>query len=204
MQIVSRDVIDKVKELSLKNNELAYQISQTEREIAKRKIKKYDIDYYKNSSMLFFSIIFLFIIILIIALIVDFFSSYDMVISDIITTTIFISCFICYEYYKNNKVVKKLIYYQNLYLKNTENILHLIKIPLKHYIDKSVMVDINSIQENGFYFVDSTYLKIYLQDEIGKGNMELIRLPQKNISLYKTKIDFSEVSDMTTTHLTID
>lgn len=40
MQIISQDVIDKVEELSYKNDDLAVQISKIEKEIAKRKIKK--------------------------------------------------------------------------------------------------------------------------------------------------------------------
>lgn len=153
--------------------------------------------------MLIMLFILSFIIFLIIALIIDFFSSYDMAISDVIIVTFVFSCYMFYVIYQNNKIFQTLEYYKNSFLENTEYILHLIYPSLKHHIENSNMVDINSIQENGFDFVESFYLKIYLKDEIKRGNIEAIKLPQKNIILYKAKVQ-SEIPNTTTTYLTVD
>lgn len=104
----------------------------------------------------------------------------------------------------NRKMIEGLNDLNHQYHKNTENILHLIYQPLNHYIQSSVFVDMNSIKENGFSFVEEKYLQQYLNDEVERNHLKVTQLPQNNIKLYQSTKPVPQMVEMTTTHLQID
>lgn len=105
--------------------------------------------------------------------------------------------------YKNKQIINYLDELNHLYNQNTEYILHLIYQPLSNHIQSAGLVDMNSIQENGFSFVETEYLAKYLIDEVKRENLKVSTLPQSDTVLFRSTKQ-PPIMQTNTTHLQID
>lgn len=123
-----------------------------------------------------------------------------------VNTIILIATFLVFRIYtihKNKSIINHFDELNYLYSQNTEYILHLLYEPLNNHIQSAGLVNINSIQDNGFSFVEKEYLQKYLLDEVKRKNLKINILQQSKTALYQSTKP-SEMAEMTTTHLQID
>lgn len=123
-----------------------------------------------------------------------------------VNATILIATFLVFRIctiHKNKSAINYLDELNDIYHKNTEYILHLLYEPLTHHIQSTGLVDINSIQNNGFSFVEKEYLQKYLLDEVKRKNLKVSILQQSKTILYQPTTP-SPTTEMTTTYLQID
>lgn len=105
---------------------------------------------------------------------------------------------------KNRNMINDLSKHEDTHKTNTKNILNLLLEPLNNYIQSAGLVDIKSLQENGFSFVEEKYLAKHLKYETIKGNLKTIKLPQSDTIVYKSTKFLPNNEEMATTHLQID
>lgn len=123
-----------------------------------------------------------------------------------VNAVVFLATFLVFRtftIYKNKAIISYFDELNNIYNQNTEYILHLLYEPLGDYIESAGLVDMNSIQENGFSFVEKEYLQKYLMDEVKRNNLKFSVLHQSNTILYQSTKPLP-TTEMTTTYLQID
>lgn len=198
MNNLSIDVVQKITELSYQNDIVLSEIFERQSDIKALNFSQNKLDRYYNDSLALLVIKDIAVIIVGLFVLMSLFDTFSLVIAFII---------ILFRIIRISKNKEKILEYYDLhyaYHENTNHILYLLYQPLSYYIKSSVFVDMNSIKENGFSFVEEKYLQQYLDDEVKRNHLKITELTKSNIQLYQSTKPALHTADMATSYLQID